>query len=409
MTCSQRTHVNCIAIVLAALITVPVAAQLPCAYEIDTVVGPPCGNNLASVFAHGINEQGDLCGAFACPGSLDQAFVAWNAAGLVPLTFTPQTFESRATDIEGACVVGYFRSTTEAAGFLREGSVFTTISSLPGGNGVEVASVNAARVIVGSWGNTVTGPFPLAFRWENGVMQDISRDLIPGLSRAICINQNGSITGYMGLTMTPSDAHAFVWSNGHTTDLGLMPGSVGTEGCGINNKNQVCGIAWFIHDKAPGFKRRGFFWENGVFTDLGLLAGSDELFPRAINDDGIVVGWRSSSGGGFVWKAGVLRDIDELVRAAPGTIGLLRDINNAGQIAATQFVDPPGLGSPYEVAIRLRPIPREPGDTNCDTFVNVADLLAVIVNWHQHGVDADVNGSGFVDVDDLLMVILNWG
>jgi hypothetical protein len=65
---------------------------------------------------------------------------------------------------------------------------------------------------------------------------------------------------------------------------------------------------------------------------------------------------------------------------------------------------PPSVG----VGIRLRPVQGLPGDTNCDTLIEVTDLIAVLLHWGQTGGPADVNGSGLVDVDDLIMVILNW-
>jgi probable HAF family extracellular repeat protein len=294
-------------------------------------------------------------------------------------------------------------------GFLFEGDKLTTIPPLPGGNTVTVARINASRVIVGSWGDTVKGPFPLAFRWENGVMHDLSPDLpLPGLSSALDINDQGAITGWMG--ETPQSSHAFIWQNGKATDIGLMPGSFATQGWGISNRNQICGTARFPTDEPPGFVTRGFIWERGIFTDLGLVGSFPALHPRAINDDGTVVGhanFGSGGGIGFVWKAGVLRRITDLL--PPNVSGGCTDINSRGEIALSgNVVVRPGEPS-EQVGVRLRPIPREPGDTNCDGMINLADLIAVLINWGQKGSDADVNGTGLVDVDDLIVVILNWG
>jgi hypothetical protein len=52
-----------------------------------------------------------------------------------------------------------------------------------------------------------------------------------------------------------------------------------------------------------------------------------------------------------------------------------------------------------------------PQDTNADGFIDVDDLLAVIMDWDTDGSMrfADVNGDGVVDVDDLVEVILAWG
>jgi hypothetical protein len=50
-----------------------------------------------------------------------------------------------------------------------------------------------------------------------------------------------------------------------------------------------------------------------------------------------------------------------------------------------------------------------PGDVNGDTFVNVADLLAVIAAWGPcAGCAADLDGNGIVNIADLLFVIAHW-
>jgi hypothetical protein len=48
-------------------------------------------------------------------------------------------------------------------------------------------------------------------------------------------------------------------------------------------------------------------------------------------------------------------------------------------------------------------------DANGDGFVDVQDLLEVIMHWGEEGVEADVDGSGVVDVLDLKCIIISWG
>jgi probable HAF family extracellular repeat protein len=400
---------------LLAVLTPSSMAQLPCSYEVDIVYGPACGDDLSLVSAFGISEEGDLCGDFECAGGLDHAYVAWGAARLTPLPLPLGTEQSRATDIENGRIVGYY-ALDHFRGFVHDGAVLTEIVPPAGSNWVEGAAINSQGVAVGAWGYSA-GPFPLAFRWENGMMQDISVDLLGPASRALDINDNGAITGWMGLNGLPGatpnfEPHAFIWRDGKVIDLGLMPGSVGTEGWGINKKGQVCGIAWFLDDNPAGFVRRGFLWDDGVFTDLGTLPSQREVFPRAITDDGTIVGFMQVSplvggGLGFVWKNGVLRNIDDLARGI-ASVSLCLDINNAGEIAANGSIPVPNDPA-IRVGVRLRPVPREAGDTNCDQVVDVDDLVTVILFWNQSGVDADVDGSGVVDLSDLMLVLVNWG
>ena len=107
-----------------------------------------------------------------------------------------------------------------------------------------------------------------------------------------------------------------------------------------------------------------------------------------------------------MWKAGVLREILQPHSAVivRGIYGLNSNRQMAG--TATSSFEPPDTDRP---AIRLRPVPRRAGDTNCDSVVNPIDLINVLTNWGVHGVDADLDTSGAVNVTDLLMVINNWG
>jgi hypothetical protein len=51
-----------------------------------------------------------------------------------------------------------------------------------------------------------------------------------------------------------------------------------------------------------------------------------------------------------------------------------------------------------------------PADVNCDGFVNVDDLFAVLNAWGVcDGCPEDINDDGFVNVDDLFEVLNNWG
>jgi hypothetical protein len=91
-----------------------------------------------------------------------------------------------------------------------------------------------------------------------------------------------------------------------------------------------------------------------------------------------------------------------------GITGICRDINCQGKIALSANVVVTSGKPSEQVGVRLRPIPCEPGDTNCDQFVDVDDLVTVILHWNQKGGDADVDGNGLVDVGDLLVVLMNW-
>jgi predicted outer membrane repeat protein len=68
-----------------------------------------------------------------------------------------------------------------------------------------------------------------------------------------------------------------------------------------------------------------------------------------------------------------------------------------------------GIGG-GSMVITCTPSAQCPGDANGDGNVNISDLLLVITNWGQSGLNpADVNGDSVVNVSDLLGVIAAWG
>jgi hypothetical protein len=69
----------------------------------------------------------------------------------------------------------------------------------------------------------------------------------------------------------------------------------------------------------------------------------------------------------------------------------------------------PGMGGGTMV-ITCTPSAQCPGDASGDGNVNITDLLLVITNWGQSGLNpADVNGDSVVNITDLLGVIAGWG
>jgi uncharacterized membrane protein len=158
----------------------------------------------------------------------------------------------------------------------------------------------------------------------------------------------------------------------------------------------------------------------------GVLPNFLQSFARDVNDGGAIVGYCTNPpllGNGrkaFIWRNGVMTALQDVLDSASPQypVWYAYGINNAGQIAAT--VKPP-TGS--ERAALLTPVPANPGDTNCDWFVNIDDLLNVINGWGPYppsppksGVtfpeagpgSADLNADGVVNIDDLLIVLNAW-
>lgn len=100
----------------------------------------------------------------------------------------------------------------------------------------------------------------------------------------------------------------------------------GATGCGagaINNNGQVVGWAAQTSTDAD----HAFLWSNGKMTDLGL-----NFFPTAVNDNGAIVG------GNLIYSGGTLQDLNTLIpHRSPYQIQYATAINDNGQIVAERL------------------------------------------------------------------------
>ena len=412
----MNTDTHRLAKVLVAAITVLFlmagqALAQPCGgYEVTAIVSmekcPPFG--IPPVVPFGINDQGWMVGFFnSCVVGPNRAFLWTPDDGLVVIPMPPQTTQSRALAISGSKVVGVHVISGDEfgdLGFLYDYATdeFTSLGPLPGGNTSLARGINSAGEIVGSWGDVVKGPFPLAFIWREGEMIDINPDFGTDSSRALDINADGLVTGWMG-TSNINDSHAFIWDDGNVSELPFVPGGFTSEGHAINSHGDVAG--WGRVQDIPVVVH-GFIWTNGEMTDIGTLPGFESTTTRAMNDARVVVGAAEDPGQrAFVWQNGVLTALNDLIPPRLGlNITLATGINNAGQITA-KASGPDGI-----VAVLLTPIDGPLGDLNGDCEVGVGDLLILLASWGLcKECDADLDGNGTVGVKDLLILLGNWG
>jgi hypothetical protein len=211
-------------------------------------------------------------------------------------------------------------------------------------------------------------------------------------------------------------SHAFIQNaaTGATTDLGsVLPNATGARALGISNLGSICGRAIMPCGQSCTVLK-GFIWNNGQFQDLGVLPGKTHTRPFAINDSNVIVGYCDPGATAFVWRNGTMTALNDLIPPELNLdIKLVWDINNAGQIVGQAEV----LGTSDDVAVRLTPIPSPIGDSDCDSDIDVDDLLSVINNWAHESPKGstpqalppcDFDHDGTVEVDDLMIVIDNW-
>ena len=403
--------------ILAAMVSVQTAhSGGPPEYEVTAIIaGFQCGDHLAAVSPYALNEAGDVVGFVTC--SLVRRAFRWTAdTGLEVIPMPAGTTESRGLAINGSKVVGTYDNPIlelGKAGFLYdfETNQFTSLATLPGGDWSEAHAINSKGEIVGFWGNTVMGPSPLAFIWRNGEMIDINGDFGTINSEANSITDESIVTGWMGSSIL-ADARAFIWDDGKVTELPPIPGGITSEGEAINSFGDVAGRGRFFDPELDATVWRAFAYVDGEAIRIDPLAGFTESIALDINNAQIVVGGSFDFDiRAFVWKDGVLADLNDLTRPSfNGDMTVASGINHTGQIIARGHSD----DLDATVGILLSAIDQGiPGDLDNDGQVGVKDLLILLGSWgpcdNCETCSADLNGDWVVGVDDLLILLGNWG
>jgi probable HAF family extracellular repeat protein len=233
---------------------------------------------------------------------------------------------------DSGLVVGYANSSTQTNvnGFMYSGG-FTSLGTL-GGPQSRALGVNNAGTIVG-WSNFSSGSGNYrAFSYRNGVMTDLGT-LGGPLSQANDINEAGVIVGTSGNGTT---THAFRYANGVMTDLGTLIGAAGVSYANaINESGQIAG-----RSNASATADHAVLWTGNTLLDLGSLSGaSGQSEAMGLNDLGWVVGNSTFNGGtlaqrhAFLYANGAMTDLGSLGGSSWAT-----DINNAGQIVGYSYL-----------------------------------------------------------------------
>lgn len=304
---------------------------------------------------------------------------------------------------DGRVVVGYARASDEQRlAFRWENGVMQDLGTLGGDESRAYAVSADGRVVVGG-ARDAFGRWR-AFRWENGIMQDLNSPSERG-SQAEGISADGRISvGY--IFNAAGRLRAARWENGAAQDLSVPLEFSSAKGISADGRVVVgwgTDTAW-----------RAFRWENGISQVLGTLGGNDS-WAYAVSADGqVVVGIAQEAGGrwrAFRWTptggienltntyAALLTDGSRLVTANAISPDGRYIVGNGYNAAASRFeaflLD---TGSP----------PR--GDVDRSGCVDDADLLAVLLEFGGHGYrDEDITWDGSVDDADLLEVLFNFG
>jgi probable HAF family extracellular repeat protein len=297
--------------------------------------------------AYALNAHGEVVG-----DANFHAFVWSKGALQVPPPLANGFSTARGINDLGQ-VVGSAAPKGEAGPFLLESGVVTILPT-PGGTtyNVAVAINNQGQILVDSRGASAG-----AFIWEHGVERPIpspGANLVP-----TGLNQQGQVVGYRWRSGTFL-GHAFLFSGGGVTDLGVLPGGETLPDCNfcavgnfsiataINDLGEVVGQA-----AAAGPVLHAFLWRGGAMEDLGTLAGDNRSYASSINDRGQIVGWSGHTSGAIIdytravlWDKGSAVDLNDLIPPGSGwTLDSAVAINASGQIAGNGHRD--GLARPF--------------------------------------------------------------
>jgi probable HAF family extracellular repeat protein len=163
------------------------------------------------------------------------------------------------------------------------------------------------------------------------------------------INDSGQVVGSGPVGDGSGANRAFLYSSGTMTDLGTLgSASFDSSAVAINASGQVVGRSgtWSGQSHA-------FLYSNGTMTDLGALGGSASC-ACGINASGQIVGYFDAAAEhAFVYSDGTMTDLNSVVSVPLGwTIQDAMGINASGQIAGTMY-DPTGECH----AVLLTPVP----------------------------------------------------
>jgi len=196
------------------------------------------------------------------------------------------------------------------------------------GTGYSLAhAINDSGQIVGSLPvQTQSGVLEHAFIQSNGQTTDLGT-LGGRFSGALAINKNGVVVGSSELAN--GQTHGFVYQNGQLQDVGTLGGNQ-SDARLINDSGQIAGSS----QTAAGFSH-AFLLSDGTMKDLGVLNGGTTSFAFGLNNAGSVVGYSqdaSANTRAFLYSGGTMKDLN-----APNQNNVAAAINNNGQIVGWGF------------------------------------------------------------------------
>ena len=313
----------------AVLISVPLAGTASAApatarvddqphYRIAAIIDDP--DSGAGTVGRGINERAEVVGYSGDPVTAFQSTKKQNFVALRGLPGEPTSGANEVNDAGVAVGSSNFNSSPEHA-VRWVGHKPQALGTLEAGGFTVATSLNESGLIVGYGSKDRLNH---AFTWtEDGGIQDIGQGV------AVDVNESAVVA-------VDGGSHAYTWTGGTLTDLGVPTGFAFSHASAINDAGQVAGQVI----TADGNSQRIARWTPG--TGWKILGGAGQHnVARGINSAGVVVGTGVPSSGievGVVYFDGFgLRALNDLLPTAEWNVLDAYDINDANEIAATGY------------------------------------------------------------------------
>lgn len=273
--------------------------------------------------------------------------VAWagvsNTGMVVGIT---ETSEPDAFDQPWSCR-GFFPVGTPSGrrcvGFVWDEGVMTELPGLGGSNSYATGVNNRGQIV--GWAETdVLDPTCRdgqvrqfrAVLWEPRKGRTDELPPLPGdsASAATAINESGRVAGISGecdqAVGRATARHAVVWENGVPRKLETLAGDLWHTPTSINARGEMTGFSLAVEGL------RAVHWSrDGRIRNLGTLDGDTGSQGTGINARGDIVGVSYGGSEGlraFLWRGGVLHDLNTLVSGYDGVLREARHINDRGVI-----------------------------------------------------------------------------
>ena len=181
--------------------------------------------------------------------------------------------------------------------------VVEDLGALPGDNSSVAWAINENGDVVG-WSTGPAGTRAFVYTDASGM---VALSGLPDRPWAVArdINDAGVVVGAANAGGTDL-GHAVIWSDGAVQDLGTLGNGYFSEARGVNNQGQVVG--WSYTDGGGGLTGvHAFLYTDGGGL-LDLTPARDNGYANDINDAGQVTGYMTALGGyhAFLWDGGTI-------------------------------------------------------------------------------------------------------